>query len=831
MLVPTLAVAIACAFQASASAGSAPAAPSAAPAAVPAPRLAGATPRPAATPLAAIPSAAAPPAAATPLAATPPAAVTPSGAALSGAAPPATAPERVVKIAVMAPRGKDKVLKAWATVSAYLQERVPNTRFEIIAVDIPDMEPLVKAKAVDFAYTNPVSYVALEYRYGATRMLTARPTGPGGKAYSQFGAVIFARKGAGIATLADLRGHSFVAIEKDSFGGFMMAAVELAAAGVDERDFTKLDCLGFPQQKTVEAVLKGQYDAGTVRTDILESMIADGTLRLDDIVVLAPKHFDGFDLIVSTRLYPEWAFVALAHTDQDISRQVASALLAMSASHPAAKAIKLTGFTVPLDYSPVHEILKNLRKAPYEHFGEISTAQMIEQYWPVILGVVVFLFAMVAVTIYVLRLGKTIAKRNADMRQVLENVAQGFFSIDLDGRMSTERSAIVGRWLGDIPVGATLGQILAPVAPATAASLKLGLDAIKEDVLPIELTLGQLPTRLEIGARSISIDYMPIRTGDKTTQLLVVMSDITTELERERLELEHRQAQKLESIGRLASGMAHEINTPIQFVGDQTQFAQTAVGDLLGLVTRYQALIAKVEAGTVTGADVVAIRSAEAESDLGYVHQALPLAFEAALEGVRRVSQLVQALKEFGHPDRGTKQAADINAALRSTVLVAANEVKYVADTVLELDELPAVVCNISELKQVFLNLIVNAGHAIGDLHAEARGRVGITTRVVGNDVVISIADTGCGIPESARAHIFEPFFTTKTVGRGTGQGLAISRLLVDKHAGSLTFESEVGYGTTFHVRIPREPPAAVDAAACLAHHNTPDRPQFRTGG
>jgi two-component system, NtrC family, sensor kinase len=287
---------------------------------------------------------------------------------------------------------------------------------------------------------------------------------------------------------------------------------------------------------------------------------------------------------------------------------------------------------------------------------------------------------------------------------------------------------------------------------------------------------------------------------------VAVIRDIT---DKKRLELELRQAQKLESIGRLASGMAHEINTPIQFVGDQTQFAQTAVGDLLGLVARYQALIAKFEAGTVTGADVVAIRSAEAEADLGYVQQALPIAFEAALEGVRRVSQLVQALKEFGHPDSGIKQAADINAALRSTVLVAANEVKYVADTVLDLDELPAVVCNISELKQVFLNLIVNAGHAIGDLHAEARGRVVITTRVVGNDVVISIADTGCGIPESARTRIFEPFFTTKTVGRGTGQGLAISRLVVDKHAGSLTFETEVGRGTTFHVRIPREPAVA----------------------
>jgi two-component system NtrC family sensor kinase len=206
-------------------------------------------------------------------------------------------------------------------------------------------------------------------------------------------------------------------------------------------------------------------------------------------------------------------------------------------------------------------------------------------------------------------------------------------------------------------------------------------------------------------------------------------------------------------------------------------------------------------------ADVAAIRHAESQVDLEFVVDRLPAAFDGMLEGVRRVASLVGALKDFGHPDAGVKQPADLNAALRSTVLVAANEYKYVADVVLELGELPPVICNISELKQVLLNVIVNAAHAIADLGGPARGTIRIVSEAVGDDVVISISDTGCGIPEAARANIFEPFFTTKVVGRGTGQGLAIARHIVDKHDGSLTFDTLVGHGTTFHVRLPREPP------------------------
>ncbi len=297
----------------------------------------------------------------------------------------------------------------------------------------------------------------------------------------------------------------------------------------------------------------------------------------------------------------------------------------------------------------------------------------------------------------------------------------------------------------------------------------------------------------------------PIFGKDGAVEMAVaVIRDIT---DRKRLEDELREAQKLESLGRLAAGMAHEINTPIQFVGDQRLFAQEAFEDLLGIVASYQELARKVDAGTATATDTAAIRAAEQAIDLGYIQDNLAASFASMADGVKRVSRLVHALKEFGHPDSRTKETGDIDAAVRRTVIVATSEYKYVADIVLDLGDLPPVRCSISELQQVMLNLIVNAAHAIADLGSTERGTIRIRTRVEGNAVVISVSDNGTGMPPAVQAKVFEPFFTTKVVGRGTGQGLSISRMLVDKHRGSLTFESQAGAGTTFFVRIPLTTP------------------------
>ncbi len=278
--------------------------------------------------------------------------------------------------------------------------------------------------------------------------------------------------------------------------------------------------------------------------------------------------------------------------------------------------------------------------------------------------------------------------------------------------------------------------------------------------------------------------------------------------ERERVEAELRIAQKLEAVGQLAAGVAHEINTPIQFVGDNLTFLKEAVNDLLSLCTTVLPVVARAAKGG--DADAAAGMAKARAVDIEFVSEQLPEALEESFDGVERVSRIVRAMKEFAYPDQGEASEADINQALRNTLTVASNEYKLIAEVDLALGTLPPVSCFLGDLNQVFLNLVVNAAHAIAGLGSQTKGKITISTRIDGDDVVVDIADTGGGIPEAVADRIFEPFFTTKEVGKGTGQGLAIAhRIVVDKHGGHLTFDTEPGKGTTFHIRIPIAGPCA----------------------
>jgi two-component system, NtrC family, sensor kinase len=274
---------------------------------------------------------------------------------------------------------------------------------------------------------------------------------------------------------------------------------------------------------------------------------------------------------------------------------------------------------------------------------------------------------------------------------------------------------------------------------------------------------------------------------------------------RERVEANLRLSQKLESIGQLAAGIAHEINTPIQYVTDNVEFLRTSYFDLEKLRVKLRAACAHRDAHRQCNKALDEIEALEREVDLDFVTENAPHAFEAAQQGLARIGRIVQAMRVFGHHETERKPS-DLNSIVMSTLEVSRNEYRMYADVETELAELPPVTCCRGELGQVFLNLIVNAAHAIESVMKDTgeRGTIRVRTVLDGNAVAISIEDTGCGIPEQVRERIFDPFFTTKDVGRGTGQGLAIARsIVVDGHRGSLSVTSAVGQGTTFMVRIP----------------------------
>ena len=387
-------------------------------------------------------------------------------------------------------------------------------------------------------------------------------------------------------------------------------------------------------------------------------------------------------------------------------------------------------------------------------------------------------------------------------RELFENASDLVYTTDLEGRL-TSLNRVAEQTLGysrEEAAQMDLRQLVDPRhwqrVEQTRERLLAGDSAV---TLELEITAKD--------GRRVMLEVNPrlIYEGGKPVGTQGIGRDITG---REEREMELRHAQKLESVGRLASGIAHEINTPIQFVGDNTRFMQDSFRGLQTLLSKYQELRNAAASGAVSPDLLAEVRRVEEESDCAYLLEEIPKALTQTLDGVTRVATLVCAMKDFAHPESKEKAAADLNKALLSTLVVARNELKCVADVETDLGDLPPVVCNISDLNQVFLNLLVNAAHAIGDVvkGTGKKGKIRVRTATEGKTVLVTITDTGCGIPEGIRTKVFDPFFTTKRVGRGTGQGLAIARsVVVERHKGTLTFESEVGRGTSFYVRLPVE--------------------------
>jgi signal transduction histidine kinase len=275
------------------------------------------------------------------------------------------------------------------------------------------------------------------------------------------------------------------------------------------------------------------------------------------------------------------------------------------------------------------------------------------------------------------------------------------------------------------------------------------------------------------------------------------------------------QAQKLEAIGALAAGVAHEINTPVQYVSDNVTFLRRAFDHLVAVSAAARGALHAAGASPES-AELVELARVVKKARLDFLLPQVPRALDQSTEGLQRIASIVGAMKEFSHPSVKEKELVDLTHAISTTLTVARSEWKYVARTEIFFDlDLPPVLAHRNELNQVILNLIVNAAHAIeerakheeeaGTKNADERkGTIALTTRKEGGWAVIEVADTGAGIPEAIRGRIFDPFFTTKPVGKGTGQGLAIAyNVIVEQHRGTISVASEVGKGTTFTIRLP----------------------------
>ena len=403
-----------------------------------------------------------------------------------------------------------------------------------------------------------------------------------------------------------------------------------------------------------------------------------------------------------------------------------------------------------------------------------------------------------------LRMKNEIIADKQRTEQLIQSISSILIGIDKDGRVMRMNS------IAESVFGVSFSDLQGQHIDECPFYWSLGtfelICMMLEDEKSVVIEEGMF-TNVEGREGYMDVTVTNIRNNDASTiGYLILARDIT---KRKQLEIQLYQAQKLESIGHLAAGIAHEINTPIQFIGDNTHFLSSAFQRLDKVFELMDQLVKHHKEGCATDEIIGQIEEVSKKSKVKYMRGEIPYAIEESLKGLEQVASIVKGMKQFSHPGMGDRKLTDINSCLTNTITVSRNEWKYVANLETDLaPELPFVLCHANEMNQVFLNMIVNAAHAIEQKQQSGNkesGTITIQTRCEDDAVIITISDTGTGIPDDLVAKIFDPFFTTKEPGKGTGQGLAIAHSVVHKHEGTITVDSQEGAGTTFSIRLPAQ--------------------------
>lgn len=334
-------------------------------------------------------------------------------------------------------------------------------------------------------------------------------------------------------------------------------------------------------------------------------------------------------------------------------------------------------------------------------------------------------------------------------------------------------------------------------------ALSMGAD----DFLSKPFDRGELRVRLQVGKRILGLqDQLVQQEREARNRAEDLVAERTVELSEANLKLKEQQAQlvhaeKMVAIGQLSAGIAHEINNPVSFITNNVSLLKGYIEIFSELIGHCEVLLKKIEGGVEREEikeSAAVIKQFSQRENIPYILSDTTELIADTQEGVGRVRDIVQSLKNFAHPNSGELEEADVNEGIESAIRIVWNEIKYKAELDKNLGELPMIKCHLGELNQVFLNLLINAAQAI-----EHSGRIGVESAYRDGEIVVSVSDTGIGISEEKLPRIFEPFYTTKDVGQGTGLGLAISYGIVEKHGGRIEVDSKVGEYTRFIVHLP----------------------------
>ncbi|MDM8544209.1 PhnD/SsuA/transferrin family substrate-binding protein [Desulfococcaceae bacterium HSG9] len=712
---------------------------------------------------------------------------------------PLPAAVKEVKIGVLAKRGPEICLAKWSPTARYLTDKIPDRRFVIVPLDFEYIYNAVEAQEVDFILSNSSFYVELEHFYGANRIATLKNR-IFNRNHTTFGGVIFCRRDRqDMRRLQDLKGKTFMAVKETSFGGWRMAWCQMLEKEIDPyKDFKALD-FGGTHDAVVYAILKGVADAGTVRTDTLERMDAEGKIKIDDFYVF--HEHDGEDVhlpfLHSTREYPEWPLARVKHTSAQLAEMVATALLQMPPDSEAARTALCGGWTIPLNYQPVHDCLKTLKVGPYRNLGRVTVADVIRNYGYWLLAVIILFIAMVIFSVSNLRLNKILKASHQQLQsqieerkraeQALQN-AHDQLETHVQERtkalsLSEQKFRRIFEVSQDMIVATSEAGLILDINPAGYKMLGFKqIDPIAipstrfQDFLTEEDDWRAIGTALAARGFISSMEIKLKRNDGAVMRSLIsgsidrglngkieTLHFVVKDIERRKLmENQLAQADRLASIGQLASGIGHEINNP------------------LGIILGYtQLLIRNEDPETESYADLKTIE-----------------------KHVKNCQLIVNDLLNFARNSQPAKEPVNINDLIDDVLeFILHHSDSKTCEVLRRYDlKIPLVSLDEKKIKQVILNLVMNACHAVSD-----KGEIAITTGADSraDQVYIKVSDTGYGIESKNLTRIFDPFFTTKTTGEGTGLGLSVSYGIIKNHGGDIQASSRPGHGSTFTVRLP----------------------------
>lgn len=692
-----------------------------------------------------------------------------------------------VAIGVLSHRGDATTLQYWKETARYLSKALPEYEFYIQPLDFSQIDNAVGRGDVDFILVNPAIYVNLEVRHRVSRIATIRNR-LGDEGYNVFGGVILARaERFDLNDLADLRGARLMAVNETSLGGYMMAVREFKDAGINPHEYLKEISFVGTHDQVVMAVREGRVDAGTVRTDILERMQSEGSIALSEFRIINNQRTPDFPLVHSTRLYPEWPFSKVRHTSNLLAGQVAILLAEMPEHHPAALAGNYAGWSIPLDYQPVHDLLKELRLPPYDVTLGFTLGDVWHEYRNWLLGVLLLLVGMLGLTTWVGRLNQalSVAKRQLEQQHtlILDSVVEGIYGVDTQGRATFVNRAMerLTGWSSEELIGRNQHEILhhthpdgrhhpANECPVYQTFRDNQVRYVEDDVFWCK------------DGHSIPVEYSsnPIVDGNgRVTGAVVVFRDISArkqaaeEARQHQNELAH--VARLSTMGEMASGIAHELNQPLSAISNYTRGS-----------------IRMLKSG-----------GEDNRSQLIEVMERVARQAERAGEIIRQLRRLVR--KE--DPER---KAVDVNQLINNLVRFLQPELRREkVQLALQLENgLPDLWAHDIQLEQVLLNLTRNAMEAMRDVAPEQR-RLLIHSSRADREIRILVQDSGHGIDAALQQRLFDPFVTTKA--QGMGLGLSISRGIIEAHGGRLLLENENGQGAALIIYLPIEDAKAHD--------------------